>query len=139
MRGNLDWWSSSGGIAGRWPGTRAPGARDGTCAAERKAITTTASLHWVTLCTGKQPEIDKAPDGYIISAVVVVIRREYWSIGITSDFKNSLLFSLFSGNLKTAGLWMIGGESGSMSYDNRVDAAIFPESEVDPGLFNALN
>ena len=52
-----------------------------------KATTITASLHWVTLCTGKQLEIDETPDGYIITAVVVVIRRECWSTGITSDFK----------------------------------------------------
>jgi hypothetical protein len=59
----------------------------GAVASFRKATTITASLHWVTLCTGKQLEIDKTPDGYIICPVVVVIRRECQSTGITSDFK----------------------------------------------------
>jgi hypothetical protein len=42
---------------------------------------------------------------------IIVIRRLSKSTAIASDFQNSLLFSLFSGNLGTASLRRIGGES----------------------------
>ncbi len=49
----------------------------------------------------KQPKVDKTRDGHIItSLVIVVIREKSKSTGIASDFQNSLLFSLFSGNLE---------------------------------------
>jgi hypothetical protein len=65
----------------------------------------------VQLADQKQPEVDKTTDGRIImSLVIVVIREKSKSTGIASDFQNSLLFSLFSGNFGTASLRMIGGE-----------------------------
>ena len=59
----------------------------------------------------KQSKVDKTPGGcIIISLAIVVIREKSKSTGIASDFQNSLLFSLFSGNFGTASLRMIGGE-----------------------------
>ena len=52
-----------------------------------------------------------------MGSVIVVIREISKSTGIAQISKNSLLFSLFSGNFETASLRMIGG--------GRVDAAVW--------------
>jgi hypothetical protein len=57
------------------------------------------------LAPKKQPKVDKTPDGHIMtSSAIVIIREISKSTGIAPDFQNSLLFSLFSGNLGTASL-----------------------------------
>jgi hypothetical protein len=79
----------------------------------RTATTITTSLIGSPVYR-KQLEIDKASDGPIISSVIVVIRGEYKSAGITSDFlKFPVIFPVLR-EFGTAGLRVIGCENGSV-------------------------
>ena len=64
-----------------------------------------------------------------MAQLIVVIREISKSTGIAPDFQNSLLSSLFSGNLETASLRLIGGEGVCVANGEGTDGsdAIVPD------------